>query len=74
MFHTLSNIKISLKSNTIILPGHNYSVKKESTLKEEINGNPFMNFNDINRFVEYRMTIHDKVRTSPYSPVDNESS
>ena len=74
MFHTLSNIKISLKSNTIILPGHNYSVKKESTLKEEISGNPFMNFSDINRFVEYRMTIHDKVRTSPYSPVDNESS
>ena len=71
MYHTLKNIKTSLSSDTVILPGHNYSIKKKSTLKEEINGNPFMSFNDINRFVDYRMTLHDKIRQSPYSPVKN---
>ena len=69
MYHTLKNIKTSLSSDTIILPGHNYSIKKTSRLKEEIDGNPFMSFNDMNRFIDYRMTLHDKVRQSPYSPV-----
>ena len=70
MFHTLKKIKNSLNSNTIILPGHNYSIKKESTLKEEIEGNPFMHFNDVNKFVDYRMKLHDKIRNSPYGPVN----
>ena len=25
----------------------------------------------MNRFIDYRMTLHDKVRQSPYSPVNN---
>ena len=66
MYHTLKDIKNNLDSETIILPGHNYSIKKQSSLKEEINGNPFMRFNNIDRFIEYRMTLHDKIRYSPY--------
>jgi glyoxylase-like metal-dependent hydrolase (beta-lactamase superfamily II) len=69
MYHTLKDIKNNLDSETIILPGHNYSIKKQSSLKEEINGNPFMRFNNVDRFIEYRMTLHDKVRHSPYSPI-----
>ena len=69
MYHTLKDIKNNLDSETIILPGHNYSIKKQSSLKEEINGNPFMHFNKVDRFIEYRMTLHDKIRHSPYSPV-----
>ena len=69
MYHTLKDIKNNLDSETIILPGHNYSIKKQSSLKEEINGNPFMHFNNIDRFIEYRMTLHDKTRHSPYSPI-----
>ena len=69
MYHTLKDIKNNLDSETIILPGHNYSIKKQSSLKEEINGNPFMHFNNIDRFIEYRMTLHDKARHSPYSPI-----
>jgi len=69
MYHTLQDIKSNLDSETIILPGHNYSIKKQSSLKEEINGNPFLHFNNIDRFIEYRMTLHDKVRHSPYSPI-----
>ena len=69
MYHTLKDIKNNLDSETIILPGHNYSIKKQSSLKEEINGNPFMHFNKVDRFIEYRMTLHDKIRHSPYRPV-----
>ena len=72
MYHTLKDIKNNLDSETIILPGHNYSIKKQSSLKEEINGNPFMRFNNIDRFIEYRMTLHDKVRHSPYSPISKQ--
>ena len=71
MFITLKDIKTSLDPKTIILPGHNYSIKKTSTLKEEIDGNPFMNFNELGKFVNYRMVLHDKIRNSPYAPVKN---
>ena len=69
MFNTLKDIKMSLDPKTIILPGHNYSIKRESTLQEEIQGNPFMKFNNLNKFVDYRMVLHDKVRHSPYGPI-----
>ena len=70
MFNTLKDIKISLDPKTIILPGHNYSIKRESTLQEEIQGNPFIKFNNINKFIDYRMVLHDKVRHSPYGPIE----
>lgn len=69
MFNTLKDIKMSLEPKTIILPGHNYSIKRESTLQEEIQGNPFMKFNNLNKFIDYRMVLHDKVRRSPYGPM-----
>ena len=69
MFNTLKDIKMSLDPKTIILPGHNYSIKRESTLQEEIQGNPFMKFNNLNKFIDYRMVLHDKVRRSPYGPM-----
>ena len=70
MFNTLKDIKMSLDPKTIILPGHNYSIKRESTLQEEIQGNPFMKFNNLNKFIDYRMVLHDKVRHSPYGPIE----
>ena len=69
MFNTLKDIKMSLDPKTIILPGHNYSIKRESTLQEEIQGNPFMKFNNLNKFIDYRMVLHDKVRRSLYGPI-----
>ncbi len=72
MYHTLKDIKNNLDQETIILPGHNYSIKKQSSLKEEVNGNPFMHFDNVDRFIDYRMTVHDKIRHSPYSPVPNQ--
>ena len=69
MFETLKNLKSSLDKNTIILPGHDYSVKRESTIEEQITGNPFMHFRDLKKFVEYRMLTHDKIRVSPYDMI-----
>ena len=69
MYKSLRQLRENLNSDTIILPGHNYSIKKTSTLENEINNNPFFHFDDLNKFVQYRMVTHDKTRTSPYGPI-----
>ena len=51
------------------MPGHNYSIRRQSTLEEEINGNPFFSFNNLKDFVSYRMHDHDKTRQEPYAPI-----
>jgi len=67
MYNTLKNLKSHLNEETLILPGHNYSTKKTSTLREQIEGNPFFHFNDLKKFINYRMDIHDKTRETPYA-------
>tara|TARA_B100000378_G_scaffold255786_1_gene233104 strand:- start:467 stop:1174 length:708 start_codon:yes stop_codon:yes gene_type:complete len=67
MYNTLKNLKFHLNEETLILPGHNYSTKKTSTLREQIEGNPFFHFNDLKKFINYRMDIHDKARETPYA-------
>jgi hydroxyacylglutathione hydrolase len=69
MFHTLRDMRQRLADNIIILPGHNYATKPTSTLGEQKDGNPFLHFEDLNRFVRYRMHYHDKHREEPYGPV-----
>ena len=67
MYSTLNRFKTDLPNNIVIHPGHNYAVQTSSTLKEEIAGNPFMHFTDVDQFVRYRMKLHDQIRNSPYS-------
>ncbi len=69
MFHTLNDLRTGLPQHTCIHPGHNYAEKPTSTLEEQVDGNPFLHFHDIARFVHYRMHEHDRVRSSPYGPV-----
>ena len=69
MYNSLKNLKTNLKQNTIIMPGHNYSIKRQSTIGEEINGNPFFSFDNLKDFVQYRMHDHDKTRQEPYAPI-----
>jgi hydroxyacylglutathione hydrolase len=69
MFHTLRDMRQRLADNIIILPGHNYATKPTSTLGEQKDGNPFLHFEDLGRFVRYRMHYHDKHREEPYGPV-----
>ena len=69
MFATLKNMKNGLPASTLIHPGHNYAADPVSTLATQIEGNPFMHFTEVERFVEYRMQIHDRTRDAPYGPV-----
>lgn len=69
MFDTLRGMREKLPVQTLILPGHNYAEKPVSTLAEQIEGNPFMHFDDLGRFTRYRMHYHDKHRHGPYGPV-----
>ena len=69
MFDTLNKIKRELPKQTEILPGHNYAVKPTASLAEQIEGNPFMHFDEADDFVKFRMQLHGKVRSSPYDAV-----
>ena len=69
MFHTLKDMKRDLPGNTLILPGHNYAVKPVSSFGEQMEGNPFLHFEDPDRFRQYRMHYHDKHRDEPYGPI-----
>ena len=69
MYNSLKNLKNNLDQNTIIMPGHNYSIKRQSTIGEEITGNPFFSFDNLKDFVQYRMHDHDKTRQEPYAPI-----
>ena len=69
MYETLTKIRENLPADTLLLPGHNYSVKPTSCLAEEIEGNPFLHFDHVEDFVKYRMHDHDRIRHSPYEAV-----
>ena len=69
MFNTLKDMKHNLDPNMTIHPGHNYSVVEKTTLSEQIDGNPFMHFEEEEKFIHYRMHLHDKIRSDPYGPV-----
>ncbi len=73
MFHTLKRLATELPAETVIHPGHHYAQVPVSTMAEQIIGNPFMHFNDLAGFVEYRMHRHDRVRQSPYGAIPRSS-
>lgn len=69
MYHTLRRLGNDLPTSTIIHPGHNYADRTTSTMQEQLDGNPFMHFDNKDEFIEYRMHIHDRTREEPYQPV-----
>lgn len=72
MFHTLKRIRQEIPRDTVIHPGHNYAEKTTSTMDEQAKGNPFLQFEDVRRFVHYRMRLHDRYREAPYKAVSRE--
>jgi glyoxylase-like metal-dependent hydrolase (beta-lactamase superfamily II) len=52
-YHTLYYILRSLPDNLLVYPGHDYKGRRFSTLGEEKEGNPKMNFPSEEEFVEY---------------------
>lgn len=71
MFHSLHGLLDQFDPETRVFPGHNYSIDKSSTLKQERAGNPFMHFDDEESFTKYRMELHDQTRSAPYGPMEN---
>ena len=72
MHTTLKRFRDELPDSIVIHPGHHYAKQTTSTLAEELEGNPFMHFTEVDQFVRYRMKIHDRVRNSPYTAVTKE--
>ncbi len=69
MYVTLKSMSEKLPNATVIHPGHNYAAKSTTTMEEQVDGNPFMHFDNPDDFVQYRMHYHDAHRDSPYDPV-----
>lgn len=65
MYNTLRKLA-TLPDSTLTLPGHNYSDKSTATMEEQRQGNPFLHFHERDKFVDYRMHQHDRIRHSPY--------
>ena len=69
MHTTLKRFRDELPDSIVIYPGHHYAKQATSTLAEELQGNPFMHFTEVDQFVRYRMKTHDQVRKSPYTAI-----
>jgi glyoxylase-like metal-dependent hydrolase (beta-lactamase superfamily II) len=69
MYNSLKKLGSELNPETIIHPGHNYAHKCTSTMAEQLEGNPFMQINDLDKFIDYRMHQHDLERDTPYTPI-----
>ena len=69
MYVTLRDMAAHFPADTVIRPGHNYAEKTASTMQEQVEGNPFMHFDNPDRFVHYRMHYHGMHRQTPYGPV-----
>ena len=69
MYVTLKNMADRLPAGTLVRPGHNYAEKATVTMEEQVEGNPFMHFDNSADFTHYRMHYHDRHRDSPYGPV-----
>ena len=68
MFASLARLKGLIGDEIAIRPGHDYGVAPLSTMREQLEGNPFLMFDDEAAFVRYRMEDHGKLRSQPYGP------
>ena len=62
LFSSLQKLK-TLPADTCIHPGHNYALKKTSLIEEQIQGNPYLQIEQREKFVDYRTHIK---RKTPY--------
>lgn len=70
MFTTLKHMRSHLPENTLLHPGHNYApTQPTSTIRSQIEGNPFLHFDRQEDFVNYRMHVHDRIRDTPYTAI-----
>ena len=68
MFASLKRLARDLPPQTVVRSGHHYGITKTATMAEQVAGNPFLHFDDIEDFVHYRMVEHDRTREYPMRP------
>ena len=56
MYRTLTSTLGKLDPQTTLYPGHNYADRPTSTLAQERQDNPFLQFDDAPAFVRFRMS------------------
>ena len=69
-YHTLYYIYRSLPDDLLVYPGHDYNGLERSTLEEEKNTNPKMNFDTEEEFVRYMERENPDTLTPVYQLVD----
>ena len=55
MFDTIANKLMKMSDDTMIFPGHNYTAKKNDSLKNQKITNPYMQYDNLMAFVGKRM-------------------
>ena len=68
MHASLSRLVRDVPPEVVIHPGHDYGVAPTSTMAEQLEGNPFLMFDDADAFATYRLKDHGKLRSQPFGP------
>jgi len=68
MHASLARLVERVPGDAIVHPGHDYGVSATSTMRAQVEGNPFLMFDDVDAFVRYRMEDHGSLRSQPYGP------
>ena len=55
MFHSLVTTLAALPGSTTVLPGHDYAPTPEASLESQRKTNPYLQFDDVAAFNQYRM-------------------
>jgi len=72
LYKTLKDMKEKLDPQQFILPGHHYADEKSCTMNQQIEGNPFLQFDSAEGFINYREHVHDDTRTYPYQSMNKQ--
>lgn len=71
LYRSLQKLK-ALPEQTQVWVGHHYGIQEESTLGEQLRGNPFLMIDKEEDFVRYRLHIASQTRKMPYGPISRE--
>lgn len=72
LYRSLQKLK-KLPPATRLWVGHHYGIQEETTLAEQLAGNPFLIIDNEADFIRYRSEIASKTRKAPYDPISRET-
>lgn len=72
LYHSLQKLK-KLPGHTRLWVGHHYGIHEETTLGEQLAGNPYLMIDNEADFIRYRDHLAAKTRNIPYGPISHET-